>query len=141
MSVASYVSHHTDKHCILAVFSLATGSRNVISRWRIISRPGGQRSLVWFGLVWFGLVCLGLPWFALVCLGLPWFALVCLGLPWFALVWFGLVWFGLVWFGLVWFGLVWFGCLITTPDLRFSSSSPKKWQSGPKNRKEFHLLR
>ena len=37
--------------------------------------------LVWFVLVWFGLVCVGLVWFGLVC--------VCL-------VWFGLVWFVLV---------------------------------------------
>ena len=64
--------------------------------------------VLWFGLVWFVLVCLVRFGFALVLL---WF---CFGLVW--LGWFGLIWAGLVWVGLVWVGglvglvgLGWFG--------------------------------
>ena len=48
--------------------------------------------MVWFGLVWFGIVKYYLIWFSMIQ---------------YCLVWFGMFWYGMVvWFGLVWVNLV-----------------------------------
>ena len=90
-----------DVHVLTSANTLARLTHASVLACQTVVWSAQYVHVLWFCLVWSGLISCGLVWS-----GLVWFGPVWSGSFWLGLVGSGLVWFGMVWSRLVWFGLV-----------------------------------
>ena len=75
------------------------------SAYTITGKCGFALRVVWYMMVWCGVVC---GW-GMVLNGWVWYCLVWGEVEGGGMVWYGMVWYGMVWYGMVWYGMVWYG--------------------------------